>query len=105
MKKLLILLVVVMAVTVLVFGAFADGGHDQNWRNHHDQMWKAHDKDWAAHDRDWLQHRGDKKWREDHMKLWSDWYQWHRDNESLVNFKVSSRDPHGVLCLDIDYRK
>jgi len=107
-KKLLLLLVVLAVVTsmlVLPIATYAYGHdqHDQAWKQHHDQTWKAHEKQWGDYDRQWRAHRGDRHWREEHIKMWHDWYQWHRDNESVLKIKVGP-DSHGGPTLDIDFR-
>lgn len=104
-KKMLFLmavLVIIISVLALPIATFA-AGHDQDWKHNHDQTWKTHQKQWSEYDRQWIKHRGDKQWREEHIKLWHDWYQWHRDNESVLKIKVSP-DAHGGPNLDIDFR-
>jgi hypothetical protein len=107
MKKLIVIvLVVVLLVGALTIPAAAfgpKGGHDQAWRHNHDQMWKVHAKEWNDYDRQWREHSNDKRWREVHVRMWHDWYQWHRDNESVLKMKFS-RDSHSGPRLDIDFR-
>jgi hypothetical protein len=110
MKKLLIFLAVVMAVSILPAAALADGPHDrqdryqpnghhdQAWQDKHDRAWKEHEEEWADHDREWKDHRGDRQWRKEHSREWRDWYQWHRDNEKGKHFHLSLDD----FELDID---
>ena len=64
---------------------------------------KHHGKVWRAYDRQWREHSNDRRWRERHIIMWHDWYQWHRDNENVLKINVSL-DSHGGPKLDIDYR-
>jgi hypothetical protein len=105
MKKLLIFLAIVFAVSspLAVFAedhhgrSFTDR-HDQSWQDRHDRDWRDHDREWRDHDREWREHRGDRRWREEHAREWSDWYQWHRDNESFFRIHISGDE----FDLDID---
>ena len=31
-------------------------------------------------------------WREVHIRMWHEWYQWHKDNESYLNIRISPDD-------------
>lgn len=99
MKKLLVLLAVVVAVSIFPLAAYADEDHhNRDWQEHHDRMWKDHERDWREHDREWKEHRDDRRWREVHAREWHDWYQWHRDQESVLRLHLSGND----FILDID---
>jgi hypothetical protein len=105
-KVIVIVLVAVLLVGALTIPAAAfgpQGVNDQAWRHNHEQTWKTNEKQWSDHDRQWREHSNDQKWREEHMSMWHDWYQWHRDNESVLKIKVSP-DSQGGPKLDIDYR-
>lgn len=93
MKKLLIVIAVIMAVSSPLSVVYAyendnrhdrtwTEAHDPDWRSHHDQEWRDHDREWRDYDREWLRHR-DRHWREIHAAMWGDWYQWHRDNVNI----------------------
>jgi hypothetical protein len=101
MKKMLIMLTVLVAISICPLAVYADDFHDQAWRDHHQQIWRDHEMDWRMHDREWLAHRGDWHWREEHIRMWHDWYMWHRDHESFLNIHVSD-DANGGPRLDID---
>lgn len=102
MSKMLIILVVVMVViSVIPTSSYADG-HDRVWRHHHEQLWKAHEKEWRNYDHLWAAHRGDRHWREVHIRMWHEWYQWHKDNESYLNIRISP-DAHVGPRLEIDF--
>ena len=82
MKKTgLILLICFVVIGILPVAAYADSwGHDQAWRDHHDGAWRDHAGQWRGYDRQWSEHANDRHWRDEHMRMWHDWYQWHRDN-------------------------
>ncbi len=110
MKKIFIVLVAVMvAMSAFSMVSYAGGhgrrdrGHDQAWRRHHQQVWKAHEREWRRYDREWAAHRGDRHWREAHIRMWPEWYRWHRDNESFLSIRISA-DSHGGPFLDLDFR-
>ena len=79
MKKLLVFLAIVLAVSIFPVATYADG-HDQQWKDQHAQQWKSHDRQWTKYDRDWQAHRGDRNWRAEHARMWHDSYQWHSDD-------------------------
>lgn len=68
--------------------------HHHHWqddrRAHHEQMWRDHEDHWRDHDREWQEHSGDWGWREEHRRMWSEWYEWHRANENEFHFHVST---------------
>jgi hypothetical protein len=108
MKKIiLIVLVVVLLVGALTIPAAAfggpQGGHDKTWSDHHRQLWKAHQNEWQDYDRQWREHQNDKHWREVHVRMWHDWYQWHRDQERVLRIRIAS-NAHDGPRLDIDFR-
>lgn len=88
MKKLLVFLLVLVAVSIFPLAAYANG-YDHHDRAHHEQMWRDHEREWREHDREWRAHRGDRHWREVHSREWHDWYRWHEDNEHEFHFHVS----------------
>lgn len=90
MKKLLLFMAILLAVTMVPLSVYADQHHDQQWKNNHSQQWKDHQGEWTDHDREWRDHRDDRAWREEHARLWPDWYQWHRDDESDLGIQFST---------------
>jgi hypothetical protein len=108
MKKIMVsILAAVFLVGVLTIPAAAfgkKGGPDQAWKNQHQQLWRAHQREWREYDREWRAHQNDRRWREEHIRMWNDWYQWHRDNESVLNIRIAPNS-HGEPRLDIDFRK
>lgn len=100
MKKLLVLLTVIMAVSIFPLAAYANEGHyhDQDWQAHHDHVWRHHEREWREHDREWKEHRYDRHWREVHAKKWHDWYQWHKDYADHFHLGISGDN----FELDID---
>lgn len=103
MKKMIIILVVVMlAISVIPITSYAEG-HDKAWKHHHKQVWKAHEREWSKYDRQWAAHRGDRHWREEHIKMWPEWYRWHKENESVLSIRIPLKS-HGGPSLDIDFR-
>jgi hypothetical protein len=99
MKKLLVLMAVALAVSILPVSAYAyDGNHDQGWTDHHDREWRHHEREWKHHDREWREHRYDRHWREVHAREWHEWYQWHRDYDNHFYLHVSGDE----FELDID---
>jgi hypothetical protein len=106
-KVILIVLVAVLLVGALTIPAAAfspKGSNAQSWKYNHAQTWKTHEKRWSDYDRQWREHSNDKRWREEHISMWHDWYQWHRDNESVLKIKISPHSHRGPR-LDIDFRK
>lgn len=93
MKRLLVLFAVLVSVSVFPLTTYAhdrddhDYGHDR--RYHHEQMWRDHEREWRDHDREWREHSRDRRWREEHRRMWHDWYDWHRDNENEFHLRVS----------------
>ena len=121
MKKLLVFVAIVMAVTILPLSAYADNRerpddrHDDNrvenrhdrsddrrdwkWKERHDQQWKNNEREWKERDRQWREHRNDRRWREAKAREWGDWYQWHKDNETdEMRLRLSTDN----FDLDID---
>jgi hypothetical protein len=103
MKKMFILLVVVMVAISIIPTASLAYGHDRGWRNHHQQVWRAHEREWSRCDREWIAHRGNRRWREEHIQMWPDWYRWHQEQASFLNIRISSGSGGGPT-LDIDFR-
>ena len=64
--------------------------HHHDRRAHHEQAWRDHDDQWRDHDREWREHSGDWGWREEHRRMWNDWYEWHRANENEFHLQVSN---------------
>lgn len=101
MKKLMLLLTIVFAITIFPLAAFADQHRDRNQqrphqaaqqddkRAQHEKQWRDHEKEWKEHDREWREHRHDRKWREKHAKKWHDWYQWHKNDEEKFHLRLS----------------
>lgn len=98
MKKSLIFLAVLVAVTIFPLAAYADnnehgrgqsGLHDRMEQNRHEQTWKDHEQQWRDYDRQWREHSHNQRWREKHAKEWSDWYRWHQDNENRFHLNIS----------------
>jgi len=83
MKKLLVLIAILVAVSITPLVVYAHAhGDDPGWRNHHDQEWRGHDQEWRDHDREWRDHP-DRFWRAEHAARWGDWYRWHQDHAEL----------------------
>ena len=89
-KKLVVSLAVLAAVSVFPLAAYANPGHhDWERREHHERMWHEHEREWAEHDREWREHQNDVHWRKVHVKKWHDWYRWHEDNEREFHLRIS----------------
>lgn len=102
MRKMLIILVLIMvAISVVPKVSYAHG-YDRAWRHHHQQVRKFHEREWREYDRQWVAHRGNRYWREEHIRMWPEWYRWHRDNESFLNIRVSP-DSHVGVSLELDF--
>jgi hypothetical protein len=103
LKRLMILLTIVFAITIFPLAALADDHHRDSDRNHppdqavqqddrrvhHEKEWRDHEQEWKEHDREWKEHRHDRKWREEHAKMWRDWYQWHKNDEREFHLRLS----------------
>lgn len=98
MRKMLIILVVIMAAISIIPKVSYAHGHDQDreWRRHHEQVWKANEREWHEYDRQWAAHRGERHWREVHVRMWPEWYRWHRDHESYLNIRISPNSHVGA---------
>lgn len=106
MKKLLVLMAVVFAVSVFPAAAFAEvhhgewAHHNKAWKDNHHRAWKENEREWKEHDREWKEHRYDRDWREEHAREWHEWYGWHRDNASELRLHINGDE----FELDIDVR-
>ncbi|BBB90737.1 MAG TPA: hypothetical protein PKA28_09435 [Methylomusa anaerophila] len=104
MKKLMALLTIVFAITIFPLAALADDHHGDRDRNQqhpnqavqqddrraqHEKQWRDHEKEWKEHDREWKEHRQDRDWREEHAKMWPDWYKWHKNDENEFHLRLS----------------
>lgn len=102
MKKIFIILMLVMvAISVIPEASYAHG-YDRGWRRHHQQVWRVHERQWRFYEREWAAHRGDRRWRKRHISMWPEWYRWHRENESYLNFRMST-GYHDGSNLEIDF--
>ena len=97
MKKIFVLLAVLVAVSIFPLAAYAED-YDHHDRGQHEQVWRSHDQEWRDHDREWREHSGDRHWREEHRRMWSDWFRWHEDNENEFHLNISGDG----FDLDID---
>ena len=106
-RLFMILLTVIVAMTVMPQASFARdhegrGGYDREWKHRHEQVWRVHEREWRGYDREWAAHRGDRYWRERHMRMWPEWYRWHREEASYLNVHMSSGS-HDGSGLEIDF--
>jgi hypothetical protein len=90
MKKFLVLVAVLVAVGIFPLAAYAhDRDYDHERHDRHEQMWRDHEPEWRGHEREWREHSRDSRWREEHRRMWHDWYDWHRANENEFHLRVS----------------
>lgn len=98
MKRVLIFLAVVIAVSIFPLAAYAKDHHGPAWRENHERQWRENAHRWEAHDREWKAHRYDRHWREVHAKKWHRWYQWHREYANEFHLRISGDS----FALEID---